>query len=218
MLSERQKRKAAGRLKPGNGRTLRGYRWWQPLSRALFHLVLTGGDGRRATYSVDVPYWQRFATEEGEGKAQLYVDGRQHSTSVLPAVFPVPGGRIEVVPTAFGLRRCHYVDHGGVEHRLTPDVRSAEGRRSRFQRSHPGTSRLLAALSLTLLLVSLGLAVPQIVEALSQVPPVAERFGTFDSPVALTWWANTALGLCASAASVERATRLRYSPLLDGTE
>ncbi|NJQ05432.1 hypothetical protein [Streptomyces lonarensis] len=218
MLNQRQRRRAVGRVRPGDGRALRGYRWWQPLSRALFHIAVTGEDGRPTTYSVDVPHWQRLATEDGKGKAQLYADGRQQATSTLPAVFPVHGGTIEVVPTSFGLRRCHYVGHDGAERRLVAEARSAEGRRARFGRSRPGLSRLVAAVSLLMLLIPIGLAVPQLAEALSQVPPVAERFGTFDSPVALPWWLNTLLGLCASTASVERATRLRYNPLLDGAE
>lgn len=216
VIKERRRREAAKRLKDGNGRPLKRFRWWQPLSRALFHLPLIHGDGHRTVYSVDVPYWQRVMTEDGKGRAHLYLNGRHHLESALPAVFPVPGGAVEVEPTAFGLKRCHYVTAGGDERQLVPDERSAEGRRARLDREHPALSRLVRAVSLVLLVVPILLVVPQIAEAVSRVPPVAERFGTFASPVDLPLWLNVALGLCASTSSVERATRLRWNALLDG--
>ncbi|RKS08915.1 hypothetical protein DFP74_4641 [Nocardiopsis sp. Huas11] len=217
MIKEHRRRQAARRVKEGNGRPLKRFRAWQPLSRALFHLPLTSGDGRRVVYSVDVPYWQQILTENGQGRAHLYLDGRHHAQSTLPAVFPVPGGTIEVAATAFGLKRCHHVTAEGAAHRLVPDARSAEGRRARLDREHPALSRWIKFLSLALLVVPLVLVVPQILEALSHVPPVARRYGTFASPVALPLWLNIALGLCASTASVERATRLRWNALLDGS-
>lgn len=66
-----------------------------------------------------------------------------------------------------------------------------------------------------LLVVPVLLVVPQLLEALTRVPPVAERFGVFTSPVALPWWGNTALGLVTAVASTERALRLRHHWLLD---
>ncbi|MFX4294130.1 hypothetical protein [Streptomyces bohaiensis] len=216
MRSSRSRSRALRRVGPGDGRPLRRYRWWQPLSRALFHLPLIEDDGRRVTYSVDVPHWQRLTTDDGEGGAQLYRDGRRHATSPLPAVFPVPGGVVEVVPTAFGLRRCHLVADDGSEHGLIPDPRSAEGRRARLARERPGLSRLLAVVSVLLLVVPAALAVPQLLDVLTQLPPVEERLGSYRSPVALSWWLNGLLGVCASVASAERATRLRWHVLLDG--
>ncbi|MFE3456574.1 hypothetical protein ACFXKD_03440 [Nocardiopsis aegyptia] len=217
MIKDRKQRAAARRIRSGNGRPLKPFRPWQPLSRALFRLTLTHDDGRRAVYAVDVPYWQQILTEDGKGRAHLYLDGRHHSRSALPAAFPVPGGVIEVDATAFGLKRCHYVTDEGAEYRLVPDERSAEGRRARLDRDHPVVSRAIGVLSLLLLIVPILLVVPQVVEAVSHVPPLAERFGTFTSPVDLPLWLNTALGFCASTASVERATRLRWNALLDGS-
>ncbi|NKZ01487.1 hypothetical protein [Nocardiopsis alborubida] len=214
---QRRQHRAATRIRGGSGRPLKRFRWWQPLSRALFHLPLTDGDGRRVVHTVDVPYWQRVMTEDGKGRAHLYLDGRHHLESALPAVLPVRGGVIEVESTAFGLRRCHYVTAGGDARQLVPDERSAEGRRARLDREHPALGRLVGAVSLVLLIVPVVLVVPQIVEGVSQVPPVAERFGAFASPVDLPLWLNVALGLCASASSVERATRLRWNALLDGS-
>lgn len=53
-------------------------------------------------------------------------------------------------------------------------------------------------------------------EQISSIPPVAERVGTFDSPVALPAWFNIGLTVAALLASTERALRLRYHWLLDG--
>lgn len=213
MFEKRRRQRAAQRIKPGNGRPLKPFRWWQMLSRALFYLPLesTENDGGRRVYAIDVPYWQRIATEDGNGKAHLYVDGRHHSVSTFPAAFPVDGGVIEVKPSAFGLRRCHYVPEHGPERQLLPDSHSAEGRRARLDREHPGRSRLLGLLSLLVILLAALLGVPQILEYLTDIPPIAERFGRFTSPINLPWWGNVLIGLAAATASVERATRLRFS-------
>ena len=203
-------------IKAGNGRSLKRFRWWHMLSRALFHLP-SDGEGRPVVYAVDVPYWQRVLTDDGKGKAHLYRDGVHHARSKLPAVFPVEGGTIEVVSTSFGLKRCHYVIEGGPARRLAPDERSAEGRRARLDREHPVLSRLIGTLSLIILVISGSLVLLQIVEALTAVPPVAQRLGTFTSPLDLSIGLNSVLALCASTAAVERATRLRWNALLDGS-
>lgn len=202
-------------IKAGNGRSLKRFRWWHMLSRALFYLP-SDSEGRPVVYAVDVPYWQRVLTDDGNGKAHLYRDGVHHARSKLPAAFPVEGGTIEVVPTSFGLKRCHYVIEGGPARRLVPDERSAEGRRARLDREHPVLSRLIGTLSLITLVISGSLALLQIVEALTAVPPVAQRLGTFISPLDLPIGLNAVLALCASTAAVERATRLRWNALLDG--
>ncbi|WP_067965951.1 hypothetical protein [Nocardiopsis trehalosi] len=215
MFEEWRRHRAARRITPGNGRALRPFRWWQPFSRVLFYLPLPDGDGRQVVYAVDVRYAQRFFSEDGKGRAHLYRDGRHHAESPLPAAFPVPGGTIDVALSAFGLKRCHYVTAGGAEHRLLPDRRSAEGRRARLEREHPVLSGAIGLCSLILLVVPALLLVPQLIETATLVPPVAERFGTFTSPVQLPVWLNIGLALGAAAASTERALRLRYNWLLD---
>ncbi|MFC3996125.1 hypothetical protein ACFOVU_09385 [Nocardiopsis sediminis] len=57
------------------------------------------------------------------------------------------------------------------------------------------------------------LLIPQLAEVAFEPPPVAERFGTFTSPVRLPAWLNIMLALGATAASAERALRLRHSRL-----
>lgn len=211
MYKEWSRRRAVQRVKPGDGRPLKRFRWWQPLARALFYLPLTDGGGRELVYAVDVSYLQRAMSEDGKGKAHLYLDGRHHAESRLPAAFPVAGGVIEVAATSFGLRRCHYVTDAGAEHRLVPDRDSAEGRRERLDRERPALSRWIGFFSLLLLVVPALLVVPQLVEVAFEIPPVAERFGSFTSPVHLPVWANITLAVGAAVASTERALRLRYS-------
>lgn len=208
-----KRRRAAQRVGPGDGHTLQRYRWWQPFSRALFHLRLTGEDGQRQTWSVDVRLW---GDSEGEVLAQLYRDGKHQARSTLPAVFPVPGGAIEVAASDYGLKRCHYVTHDGAERQLVPDAASAEGRRASLEREHPALSRAIGLVSVVILIVALVLGVPQIVEEISQFPPIADNVGAFTSPFRLPAWFNVTLVIATLSASTERALRLRYHWLLDG--
>lgn len=215
VFSNWKRQRAARRLKPGDGHSLPRFRWWQPLSRTLFHLRLTAEDGRPETWSVDVRLWGD--SDDGEVRARLYRDGRHHATSKLPAEFPVTGGTIEVVTSGYGLRRCHYVpDDDGPARQLAPDPASAEGRRARLDHRHPGVSRTIGFASWAVLVVALVLGVPQIVEQISQIPPVAESVGTFTSPIHLSGTVNVALVVATLLASTERALRLRYHWLLDG--
>ncbi|WP_328475017.1 hypothetical protein OHA21_17050 [Actinoplanes sp. NBC_00393] len=193
-------------MKPGDGRPLRRFRWWQLLSRSVLYLRLPG---EQAVYAVDVRHWK--SDDDGNTMAQLYLDGRQRASSRLPAVFPVPGGAIEVAASAFGLKRCHYVTADGAEYQLAPDPASAEGRRARLDRDHPALSRWLGVFSVLMLAIGVVLVVAQILEPILQVPPVAERFGRYESPINLPLWLNIALGVGAALASTERALRLRYS-------
>jgi hypothetical protein len=214
MFSDRRRRRAARRVKPGDGHALQRFRWWQPLSRALFHLRVAGPEGRPETWSVDVRLWGD--SDDGEVRSRLYLDGAHQATSKLPAEFPVTGGTVQVETSGYGLRRCHYVTPDGRERQLVPDPASAEGRRARLDRERPGLSRGIGALTWVVLAVALVLGVPQLVEEVSQIPPVAERFGTFTSPVRLPGSLNVALLVATLLASTERALRLRYHWLLDG--
>ncbi|MBT2229388.1 hypothetical protein [Nonomuraea sp. NEAU-A123] len=215
MFKEWRRRRAVQRVQPGNGRSLKRFRWWQPLSRALFYLPLKNDDGRQVVYAIDVNYVQRFLSDDGKGKAHLYLDGKHHAESKLPAAFPVQGGTIEVAPTAFGLKRCHYVTAEGAEHQLIPDRSSGEGRRAHLDREHPALSRWIGFFSLILLVIPLLLLIPQLIEVVFKLPPVTQHFGTFTSPIRLPGWLNFTLALGAAAAGWERALRLRYNWLLD---
>ncbi|MFB4426222.1 hypothetical protein C5F59_034730 [Streptomyces sp. QL37] len=214
MFEEWRRRRAAQRVKPGDGRALKRFRWWQLLFRALFYLRLPQDGGRQAVYAVDVRHGQNQSS--GEVKAHLYLDGRQHAQSGLPAFFPVQGGTVEVRMSAFGIKRCHYVTAEGDEYQLTPDPRSAEGRRAHFDRAHPALSRCVGVMSSVVLVLALALLVSQLIGVVTRVEPVAERTGSFTSPIDLPGWLDIAVGIGAAVASTERALRLRYSRLLDG--
>ncbi|MEV8314992.1 hypothetical protein AB0Q95_12520 [Streptomyces sp. NPDC059900] len=214
MLKEFRRHRAAQRVKPGDGRPLKRFRWWQMTFRALFYLRLTGDDGRQTIYAIDVKHAGNSST--GVVEAHLYRDGRQHAQSRLPAFFPVPGGTIEVKGSAFGLKRCHYVTDKGTERQLTPDRDSAEGRRTHFDGAHPALSQVIGCISSVILVVALALLFSQLIEPVTKVEPVARRIGTFTPPVRLPLWADITIGLGAAMASTERALRLRYHWLLDG--
>lgn len=213
MFSNGKRRRRAKKVGPGDGHPLQRFRWWQPFSRSLLHLRLVEEDGRRRIWSVDV---RHGGDSEGNVKAQLYRDGFHHATSRLPAAFPVPGGTIEVETSSYGLKRCHFVTADGAEHQLSPDRASAEGRRAWLDREHRGLSRLIGAVSITILLVSLVLGIPQIVEQITRIPWVAEHIGTFTSPIHLPAAFNVSLVIASLLASTERALRLRNNWLLDG--
>jgi hypothetical protein len=166
-------------------------------------------------YTVDVHHRRRFLANDGKGTADLYLDGRHQAESKLPAAFPVPGGAIEVAESPFGLKRCHCVTAGGDEYPLIPDHTSAEGRRAHLARTHPALSRAISATSVILLVISVLLLVPQLIEVAFKLPPVAARFGTFDSLVSLPAWLNSLLGISTGLASIERALRLRHNRFLD---
>jgi len=209
MFEDWKRNRAAKRVRPGDGRALQPFRWWQLLRRSLFLLEVFGRDGHPVGYAVDVRHWAD--KETGESVAHLYVDGRHHAYSRVPAMFAVEGGTIEVAASQFGLKRCHYVAADGAERQLIPDPRSAEGRRARLDSRHPSLSRSLGFVSVVMLLVGVALLVLQVAEPISEIPPVADSIGTFESPIHLPLWLNLALGLGAVAASTERALRLRFS-------
>lgn len=215
MLSDRQRRKGAKRTRPGDGRPLQPFRWWHLLSgRKLFSLPLVRSDGSRADYVVDV---RMSGKQSGDfGMVHIYLDGRHHAESPLPAVMPVEGGVIEVSESTSGLRRAHYIPNEGDAVQLIPHPASAIGRRLRFDREHPTLSRTIGAISIVLLVVGVGVNGLQLLEPLSQIPPVAAQFGEFMSPLHLPLWANVTLGLAAGFASAERALRLKFNWLLDG--
>nr|WP_179543019.1 hypothetical protein [Nesterenkonia xinjiangensis] len=209
------------KVRTGDGSHLRRFRPWQLFSRSLFYIRLADDTGHSHVYAVDVRLLtdskSKADHEAGKGKppASLYRDGLQIARSNVPTMFTVPGGVIHVATTEFGVRRMHYVTDDGTEQLLQPDRRSQEGRRARLGEMFPTVSRLLALLSVVVLLVALSLSALQGVEVLTEIPPVAERVGTFRSPMRLSAWANTAVVIAGLLAGYERATRVRHHWLLD---
>lgn len=199
----------ARRVRAGSGEPLRRYRWWQMFSRSLRSITLTSPEGTTSTYTVEVRHGGDMT--DGEVRARLYVDGALQSYAKMPTRFEVPGGHIEVAINGFGLKRCHYVQADRAEQQLSPDPRSAEGRRARLHRRHPAVSRVIGLVSIAFVVVGLCVEVPQIIEALSQIPPIADSIGTFTSPVRFPLHMNLAIGLAAVVGSTERALRMRSS-------
>jgi hypothetical protein len=211
-MSSWNDRRLERRVKPGDGRPLKPFRWWQMLRRSVLSISLPVG-GRGVVHSIEVLHGGDLDT--GEVMARLYRDGRLDAVSRVPARFPVEGGVIEVRTSEAGMRRCVFVADDGSEHQLVPDPGSAEGRRMRFAREHPGASRLVGAVSVLVLLVGVGLNLLQIAEPISQIPPIRDAVGTFESPLTLPLWLNVSLGVAATLGAVERALRMRYHWLLD---
>ncbi|MGJ9414287.1 hypothetical protein ACHAAC_16415 [Aeromicrobium sp. CF4.19] len=211
MFADWKRRRAAKRVKGGDGRPLEPFRWWQLVSGRKL-LYLRPSPGRTATYAVDVRQWGKQAGDDT--MAHLYRDGRHVAQSRLPAVFALDGGDLEVTATTFGLRRCHFVDAEGAEHQLTPDPRSAIGRRLGLERERPVLSRAIGVVSTIMLLVGVTLTLLEIAGPISAIPPLADRYGAFEPPLPL--WLTIASGLAAVLASMERSLRLRYHWLLDG--
>lgn len=216
-MSRWKRRLAARRLRPGDGRPLPPFRWWQVVTRTLFVIDATepGAHPARvsASYAVDIRQWGD--RDDGDVRARLYRDGALEAVSRLPARFPVAGGEIEVALGNFGVKRCHLIAPDGSERQLRPHPRSAEGRRASLERNHPALSRAIGAISTVAVLIGLVLTVPEILSTISQVPPIAESIGSFEVPIDLPTSLTIALGVGAVLGSVERALRLRSSWLDD---
>ncbi|MBD7956475.1 hypothetical protein H9651_02355 [Microbacterium sp. Sa4CUA7] len=197
------------RVRAGSGEPLRRYRWWQMFGRSLRSITLRCTDGTTSTYTVDVRHAGDMS--DGEIRARLYVDGALQSYAKMPTRFSVPGGHIEVAVTGFGLKRCHYVRPDGTERQLSTHPRSAEGRRARLHQRHPRLSHVIGLISVAFVVAGLCVEVPQIIEALSQMPPIADSIGVFTSPIQLPLHINLLIGLAAVLGSTERALRMRSS-------
>ncbi|WP_203289269.1 hypothetical protein [Metabacillus sp. cB07] len=217
MFKNKRRLLATRRVKSGNGRSLKAFRWWQMFSRSVFFLRLKNTVDQQTVFAVEVSYIQQFFSDNGKGKANLYLNGKHYAESKLPAVFKIDGGWIEVKSSVFGMRRCHFVTDDGAVFQLEPDARSAEGRRYRLDRDHPMLSRFVSAISLMMIIIPTVIAIPQVVDTITHIPFVAERFGVFHSPITLSPWLNLMLGFSAVLGSVERATRLKWNALLDGS-
>ncbi|NLF04339.1 MAG: hypothetical protein GX593_04980 [Actinomycetales bacterium] len=209
MLGRWRKERAIRKVKPGDGRPLKPFRWWQGLYRSLYFLELADDDATPHLYAVDVPFFDL------DGKVELYRDGAQLARSTDPATFPVLGGQIQVKTSTYGLARMHFVSDDGEERVLRPHASSAEGLRARFGARYPRTSAAIGALAVAILIVGLVLGLPQILEWASELPVIADNLGTFTSPITLPAWANTTLLVSGIVAAIERALTLRNHWLID---
>ncbi|MBN6038208.1 hypothetical protein [Amycolatopsis sp. 195334CR] len=182
---------------------LRPLRRTEVLSRSL-HATEHAG----AVYTVEVD-------TNDDWQARLYRDGERQAAADMPAAFPVPGGRIEVDGSLYGVTRVHLMLDSGEERRLAPVAGTAEHLRAQLARRHPRVSRGIGAAAIVILVVNLITAVPVALELLTSIPKVAAHFGTFTSPLALPAWLNVALLLAGALAAVERVLTLRSNRVLD---
>lgn len=204
-----RRRSALKKVKAGDGSALKPYRSWHALWRTRFFHEHTDGSGTVNHYAVDVDLLDL------EPEALLYLDGRQVAKAELPAALPVPGGVIEVATQLMGLKRMHFVSETGQERLLRPHPKTAEARRARFGHHHPTMNRVIAGTAIAVLLISLVLVVPQLLEWITQTPAVAEQIGSFESPVSLPAWLTTTVTVAGFAAAAERALTLRNHWLID---
>ncbi len=149
-------------------------------------------------WTVDLDYF-----DFGE-KLYLYRDGVEVEVQKSPATFHLgAGATIEASMSILGMRQVDLVV-GGETTMLTPVEGTAEGWRLQLARERPGLSRLIGAISWTVLVVALVYEVPQLI-ALTGGPIGAE----FEPPIMLPGVANFTLGIAALAAALERALRLK---------
>src|SRR5699024_3930041 len=96
-----------------------------------------------------------------------------------------------------------------------PDPLSTEGLRLRFDSRFPGVSAVIGRIAIVILLISLVFGLPQLAAAISQISFIADLVGTFESPLILPNWLNSALLVSGALAAVERALMLRSHWLID---
>ncbi len=143
-------------------------------------------------WSVDLDYF-----DFGE-KLHLYRDGVEVEVQKSPATFHLgPGATIEASMSLLGMRQIDLVVDGETT-TLTPVDGTAEAWRLQLERERPDLSRLIGAISWTVLVVALIFEVPQLLALIGSDPP-------FLLPGA----ANFVLGIAALAAAIERALRFK---------
>lgn len=191
------------KVRTGDDRPLAPMRGWQVLHRSVFGLEHAGH-----RYDVEVLFL--------DDEARLYTDGRQTARSWLPARFPVPGGRLEVAATTYGLKRMHLVLDDGTTAALRPARGTAERWRAELGHRHPALDRWLARGAVLVLLVGLVVALPALAELVTGIEVVADLLGgSFTSPFALPAPVSTTLTVAGVAAAVERGLTLRNHWLID---
>jgi hypothetical protein len=194
----------------GTSVRLRPVRRRDVLHRQLYTVKHPGPRGDRLDHTVEID------AGRDDGRAVLYVDGRERATTDMPGSFPVAGGVIEVAIGLHGVQRVHLVGDDGTERRLVPVPGTLEDLRGRVHRRHPWLSRIVGWLAIAILVVDLVLGVPQALEFLTtRVDRIAELFGTFTSPIVLPLWLTITLALAGAVAGVERSLTLRHNRLLD---
>ncbi len=174
-------------------RSLRALGGWDFVTRGRFE---ARHDGH--VWTVDLDYF-----DFGE-KLHLYRDGVEVEVQRSPATFHLgDSASIEASMSVLGMRQVDLVVDGETT-MLTPVGGTAEAWRLQLERERPGFSRLIGAISWTVLAVALIYEVPQLIALISGVVGA-----DYEPPFTLPGVANFALGMAALAAALERALRLK---------
>ena len=150
-------------------------------------------------WTIDLDYF-----DLGE-KLRLYRDGVEVQVQKSPATFHLDANAtIEASMSLLGMQQVDLVIDDGATTTLTPVEGTAEAWRLRLAQEHPETSRLIGAISWTVLVLALVYEVPQLISLILGAVGV-----DYEPPVTLPGAANFMLGIAALAAAIERALRFK---------
>ncbi|WP_238544988.1 hypothetical protein [Geomicrobium sp. JCM 19039] len=197
------------KVKKGDGHLLKKYQFWHIFTHSLFHIVIKNNENTKTMYAIKSSY---FADEP---KVDLYREGKHEAFSKLPAAFPIENGVLEISSGGYGINRIHYATEKDESFSVYPDRRSIRGLRMWVHKQFPLFSRVIGGLAAIVLLVSLALSIPQLIETISDVPWVTENVGTFTSPITLSIPVNALIFGAGALAGFERALMLRSHWLID---
>lgn len=205
-IRRRKRRLKMKKVKEGDGHTLKEYRLWNIFSRSLFHIEITNDKNEKTNYAISCKY---FVEEH------LYRNGRHIAYSKLPAAFPVENGVIEIVNGGYGINRIHYDTDKEGTFSVYPDKRSIRGLRMWLHKRFPRISSLIGMIAIVILLTSIALSLPQLIEKITEIPWVTENIGTFVSPITFSLQINIWMWVAGAVAGVERTLMLRNHWLID---
>ena len=201
-----RKNRRRKKVKDAKGEPLKAIRFWQYFQRTVFHKKI-----EQDVYSVDVDL---YGKEWMGPESALYKNGRRIKESSVPSVYEVPGGFIEVETTTYGVKRIHYVTDSD-ELQMVPDKHSLEGMRARFDSKFPMTGKWIGYIAIAILIISLIVAIPAVIELITRINIVGDNFGTFTSPFQFPYWLNATLVILGLLAATERALSLKNHWLID---
>lgn len=194
-------------VKDGDSRALKPLRWWEMMTRSVFYLEVYN-----SKYAVEV-YYFRF-----EDNIMVYKNGRQVALGTESMKYQVAetGGEVEIALSDYGVKRMHYTrEVRGEEQMLVPDKQSAEGMRYRFGQRFPRVSKWIGWIAVAVLLISVILWIPQIIDLMSNWDILEDYIGGYESLINLPGWLNTTLVVLSVLAVVERTLSVKYHWLID---
>lgn len=208
-VRQRKRRRGMKKVKAGDGHLLKNYRLWHIFTHSLFHITITSENNEKTYYALKSRYFAE------DSSVDLYLNRKHIAYSTLPATIPIKDGIIEVKSGGSGINSIQYITDKKATFSVSPDKRSIRGVRMWLHKSYPMVSSLMAGVAIVILLMSIALSLPQLIESISKIPWVAENIGTFQSPFKLSIWMNVAIGIAGAIAATERALMLRSHWLID---